>query len=274
MRLQHIFCILNLLALLLISGETCRAQAELRIIAGTSLIADIVHDLTGGHSTILTLVQGSSCPGHDNAKTQDFVFAAQADMVLVHAFQQDLPQLSGMLATVGTARESLHVVKVEGSWLVPENQKKASRAIAAFLQSADPKHAADINARMQTRLTRVDSLAQHCSAQLARVRGKAILAAQMQAEFLRWAGFEVRRTYGRAEDLSAKELAGLVSEMRNRGIHAVIDNYQSGPQAGLPVALELGIPHLTLSNFPGSTASVPDYFSLLQANVALLNTLP
>jgi zinc transport system substrate-binding protein len=47
----------------------------------------------------------------------------------------------------------------------------------------------------------------------------------------------------------------------------VVDNYQSGAEAGLPLALELDVPHAVLSNFPGSSEDVPDYFSLLRHNV-------
>ena len=98
-------------------------------------------------------------------------------------------------------------------------------------------------------------------------------AAEMQAEFARWAGLDVLRAYGRAEDLSAGDLAGLLDNVRDKNVRGVIDNLQSGADAGLPLALELKVPHLVLSNFPGSAPDVPDYFSLLRANAEQLARL-
>jgi len=88
-------------ALLLLCCSIPNAQAApLKVIAGTSLIEDIVRDLTGGDAEIITIIQGSSCPGHENIRTTDFVFAAKADIVLLHSFQKDLPQITSMLDAV------------------------------------------------------------------------------------------------------------------------------------------------------------------------------
>ena len=60
------FSALLWLALILIPLSATAAE-PLRVVAGTSLISDIVADLTDGKSETLTLIQGSSCPGHGNA---------------------------------------------------------------------------------------------------------------------------------------------------------------------------------------------------------------
>lgn len=264
-------CCMLLLATLWLC-PTAQAQ-ELRVVAGTSLIEDIVRDLTEGKSQVLTLVQGSSCPGQDHAKTQDFVFAAEADLVLIHAFQRHMPQLAEMLHSVGKGRAPLHILEERGSWLVPEIQARAVQAVAAALQKALPEQAKSIEARMQSRLRKVEAVKEECRLMLAPVRGKKVIAAGMQAEFATWAGLEVASTYGRAEDMSAQGMVHIIQTLQGQSVSAVIDNYQSGPDAGLPLALELKVPHLTLSNFPGSAPSVPDYFSLLRANTAKLAEL-
>lgn len=246
---------------------------ELRIVAGTSLIEDIARDLAPPGSEILTLVQGSACPGHDHGKTKDFLFAARADIILVHGFQRRMPQLAGMMEAIGDKRPPLTVVEVNGSWLVPENQKKAVLAVAEALKAACPAQAAAIEARAAQRLQRVEQAAAQSAALLAPVREKPVICAQMQAEFVQWAGLRVVHTYGRAEDVSAREMALLVEKARKAGVRGVVDNTQSGPEAGLPLALELNVSHITLSNFPGSDAAVPDYFTLLRANAAALARL-
>ena len=251
-----------------------RLEAEpLKVIAGTSLIEDIVKDLTEGQGKILTLTQGSSCPGHENIKTGDFVFAAEADILLLHSFQRHIPQVTAMLEAV--ANKNLRVVFLEtsGSWLIPKNQREASRAVSGALMEAFPKQASFISDRLEARLARIDALEKEWLAILAPVQGKGVLVAGMQAEFVVWAGLHVLQQYGRAEDLSAGALAQTLRAVQGRQVSGIIDNKQSGSEAGLPLALELQVPHVVLSNFPGSSPNVPDYFSLMRANVQALSHL-
>ncbi|MDR1489448.1 MAG: metal ABC transporter substrate-binding protein [Desulfovibrio sp.] len=246
-----------------------QAGAEpLKIVAGTSLIDDIAQDLTGGRAQTIVLVPGSSCPGHDALKTSDFVFAAGADLFLVHSFQQNSPQLAGMLQSVRSGR--LVVFGSKGNWLVPEVQKQAVKDIAAALQAARPELSALIGERAKARLGKIDQAGAECAEKLAAVRGRAVVCAGMQAEFLRWAGLEILESYNRAEDMTPKDVAMLIDKLRGRPVAGVVDNYQSGAVAGLPLALELKVPHLVLSNFPGSSEDAPDYFTLLRGNVERL----
>ncbi|MCL1926605.1 MAG: hypothetical protein FWF95_05655, partial [Syntrophorhabdaceae bacterium] len=87
-----------LLAIFLVCAPPLQAKT-LKVIAGTSLIEDIVYDLSGGQAEVVTIIKGSSCPGHETVKTTDFVFAAKADIILVHSFQQKMPWLADMLKT-------------------------------------------------------------------------------------------------------------------------------------------------------------------------------
>ena len=119
----------------------------------------------------------------------------------------------------------------------------------------------------EARIARIDRVNEDCRKRLAPVRGKSVAAAKMQEEFVRWAGFDVLLAYGRAEDMNAKKLASMIRELHGRKLAGIVDNIQSGAEAGLPLAEELGVPHTALSNFPDSDPSVPDYFSLLKSNV-------
>ncbi|MDR3175176.1 MAG: metal ABC transporter substrate-binding protein [Desulfovibrio sp.] len=257
--------LLFLVALCLFLPAFQAVAQPLKIVAGTSLIDDIVRDLTGGRAQTVVLIPGSSCPGHDALKTSDFVFAAGADLFLVHSFQRDSPQLAGMLQSVRNDR--LVVLASKGNWLVPEAQKQAVRDIAAALRDACPDLSALIGEREKARLGRIDAANAECAEKLSAVRGRAVVCAGMQAEFLRWAGLEVLESYNRAEEMTPKDVALLIDRLRGRPVAGVVDNYQSGADAGLPLALELKVPHLVLSNFPGSAEDVPDYFTLLRGNV-------
>ena len=252
---------------------TALAAEPLRIIAGTSLISDIVADLTQGKSQILTLIQGSSCPGHENASTGDYVFAAKANLLIIHPFQRNLHQVSAMIAAVDNRTLKIVEVSPRGSWLIPEIQKQAVAEIAAALEQAAPDTAQHIRQQAQLRLQKIDAVGTECRSLLAAQHGKRVISANMQADFARWAGLEVVQTFGRAEDINARVLTDILSAVKNTPVSGVIDNYQSGADAGLPLALELGVAHVVLSNFPGSSDDAPDYFSLLRHNVQQLHKL-
>lgn len=249
------------------------AAEPLRVVAGTSLITDIVNDLTVGDSEVLTIIQGSSCPGHENAKTHDFVFAAKADLVLIHPFQRHMLQVTAMLDAVDNASLKLVAVSPRGSWLIPEIQKQAVLEIADALCTVAPRKAEAIQQKKRQRVEKIAQAERECRERLKAVAGKSVIAATMQTEFVQWAGFNVLRSFGRAEEINARELASIMSDVKGKGVCGVIDNYQSGMDAGLPLALELNVPHVVLSNFPGSSDDVPDYFSLLQESVAQLSKL-
>lgn len=260
----------------LLAALCCWAPAHaapLKVVTGTALIDDIVVDLTGGEVQTLTLIKGSSCPGHESVRTTDFLFAADADLVLIHGSQRTMLQLANLPAAVNNTDARLVALEEQGPWTLPAVQKAGVRAIAAVLAKADPDNAPAIGARAAARLGRIDAAAAEHAALLKTVDGKKVIVAERQAEFARWAGLEVEATYGRAEDMTPARLAALVTAARGKDIAAVIDNYQSGSEAGLPLARELRVPHLVLSSFPGFSDQAPDWFGLLRCNSARLLTL-
>ncbi len=238
----------------------------MKIVAGSSLVADIVLDLADGGAEVKTLVPGSSCPGHEAVKTTDLLFAAEADLILVHAFQRKLAWFSG-LTGAGGGGPRVETLETEGNWLVPEVQKEAVREVAGILGETFPAMRREVFERARKRLGRVDAVEREALERLAPLKGAVVGASEMQAELVRWAGFRVPVTFGRPEELQPMELVRQTEILRESGAVGVVDNVQSGADAGLPLALELGVPHAVLSGFPGFREDVPDYVALLRYNV-------
>lgn len=247
-------------------GET------LKVVAGTSLIEDIVSNLTSGRATMVTITPGSSCPGHTDIKATDMAFAADADVALVHQFQVNMPHVKSML-TAATPRVRVEMLAVRGAWTIPSVQDEATRRIAEILVAVRPTWQAEIRQRAAARLERIAAARAQAQRRLAPLGGKAVLAAAMQAEFVRWAGLTVVAEYGRAEDLTPRDLVGLMEAARGKRVIGVVDNLQSGADAGRPLADELRVPHVVLTNFPGSLLGTEDYFGLLDYNVRRLSGL-
>jgi len=83
-------------------------------------------------------------------------------------------------------------------------------------------------------------------------------------------GFRVVAEYGRPESMSAREIVTISTIGRERRAILVIDNLQSGPDAGKGIAEALGAPHVVLTNFP----SEEGYLATLEENVnAVLTAL-
>ncbi len=257
-------------ASLLLAGASPAAGADaLKIVAGTSLVEDIARDLTSNRAAIVTITPGSSCPGHTDLKPTDLAFAASADVALVHEFQANMPQVKSILAA---ANRTLRVetLAVRGAWTIPAVQDEATRRIGRILAAVRPRWAEDIGRRTAVRLARIAAARAQAEARLAPLAGKSVLASAMQADFVRWAGLTVVREYDRAEDMTPRDLVGLIEAARGQGIVGVVDNLQSGADAGRPLADELRVRHVVLSNFPGSSPDAEDYFGLLSYNVQRL----
>lgn len=189
MRARHFPVFVLFFVLILCSCGRSAFAGPVKLIAGTSLITDVLQDLCGGNAEILTLVQGSSCPGHEDVKTGDFVFASHADLIVLHAWQERMPQFTTMLKSIERPDLRKVLLTETGSWLVPDNQREASRQAAAALEKAFPEKAGDVRARLAKRLARIDAAEAEAGKKLAPAKGRAVIAAQMQAEFVRWAGF-------------------------------------------------------------------------------------
>jgi zinc transport system substrate-binding protein len=244
----------------------------LKVVAGSSLVEDIVRDLTGGRAAMVTITPGSSCPGQTDLKPTDLAFAASAELALIHQFQAGMPEVKGLLGA-GKPNFRVEVLTIPGAWTIPSVQEEATRQIGQILAAVRPAWGADIRRRTAARLARIATARKEAEQRLAPLAGRPVLASAMQAEFLRWAGLTIVRAYGRMEDLTPRDLAGLMEAARGRSVVGVVDNLQSGAEAGRPLADELQVPHIILSNFPGAWPGTEDYFGLLQENVRRLASM-
>ena len=260
---------LVIVSLFLAWSAAAEGASPLKVVAGTSLVEDIVLDLTGARAAMVTITAGSSCPGQMDLKATDMAFAASADVALVHQFQMTMPQVRSLLAA---AEPHLRVeaLAIPGAWTIPSVQEDATRRIGQILAAVRPSWGTDIQRRTTARLARIAAARAQAERTLAPLAGRPVLASAMQAEFLRWAGLNVVREYGRAEDLTPRDLVALVEAARGKPLAGVVDNLQSGADAGRALAEELHVPHVVLSNFPGSWPGADDYFGLLQENIRRL----
>lgn len=254
--------LIAVLALLLAAG--CRPQSgPVRVVASTALIATIINSVGGSSFAVTTIAPAGLCPGHFDVRPSDVLAANRARLLLNHGWEEWFPRLEQSIDNLQLRRVTL---KTKGNWMIPPVQSAAVDEITELLADLVPARADSLRAAAARYKVRLDSAAAAVRAAFADKTLPPVIAAQQQAPFLEWAGFRVVATYGRAEDFTAAELTRLARVAVDSGVAIVVDNLQSGPDAGLALADELKVAHVTLTNFPLEG----DYPKALLDNAALL----
>lgn len=257
-------------ALLVVVGALgcARTPGSIPIVASTTLIGTIVQSIGGNRFAVTTIAPAGLCPGQFDLKPSDVAAANNARLILNHGWEAWYPSLEKALVPPGPRKVTL---TTQGNWMIPDLQKQAAIEIAALLAATDTANADTYQLAVARYQSEVDSGAAAVRALLTGRELPPVIASDQQAPFLVWLGFRVVATYGRAEDFTAQELTRLARVASDSGVKMIVDNLQSGPDIGRPLAEALKVGHVALTNFPlhGS------YLQALRANVeSLVGTLP
>lgn len=261
---------LTLLCLFFVFSSRYTAHAKtITVVAGTEMIADVVRDLTGGTAEILSLVPAASCPGHHDVRASDIAFIKKADAIILHAWQEKQKHIADAIAAANPA-VTPEFVQPTGSWLTPANQMDGSGAIYRLVTKIPGADFKTVTLQYNARLMRVVKAASEAQKMLAPYKDTPVMASAMQADFVAGLGMKVVARYGRAEDMAPAELARLVKQGKEADVKVVVDNLQSGSEAGAPLSGELDAAHVVFSNFPMFIPEVPTFETLYAYNRDLL----
>jgi len=250
------------------------AQPSTDIMAGSSLITNIIQDVADGKMETRTLIPPGVCPGHYDIKPSDIEALANSKALFIHDYQQSFQNISGAIEAAENPDLIITVLNVTGNWMVPSVQAEAVDKIAQALGEIDPENAAYYQERAAERAQAI--LAKGEKVVEDRLSGAGleevkVICAAMQEGFVRWVGFDVVATYGRPEDLTPAEMKELIDTAKEAGVALVIDNLQSGT-ATLGAAMEQDIEAIsvTISNFPGGLENTETWEKAIDKNVDLL----
>jgi zinc transport system substrate-binding protein len=269
--------IIGILANSLLVGCTDKEAtgAELKVVASTSLITQIVERIGGDKVSVVNIIPPGQCPGHFDVKPGDIQQLADADLFLLHGWQGE--QFSEELIA-SSGNDDLVVIQVNvqvgenANWMAPPVQAAAVDKIVEALSQVDPDNAsayesaaADYKAIITAKETEVrDKLA------AINPSGINVLCADQQAGFVGWAGFNIVGVFGRPETMTVQVVKDLVDLGRSEDVVLVIDNMQSGQDAGAGVSEDLGCARVILSNFPGGYDNTSTWEDTIDYNVELL----
>lgn len=263
---------LLLLVAVVVATRPAVAGDRLMVLAGTTLIEDVVRGVGGERVAVRTVIPGAACPGHYDVRASDIAAFARADVILLHDWQRGQSHIRSMLATDAAAEGKVRVPEVAGNWMLPEVQARGITAVTVLLSRADPGGAQEYARNGADRAARALAVGEEVRAAVARagVAGLPVIADVMQRPLLEWLGLRVVADYGRFEEMGAEALGRTMTAARRAGAVLVVDNLQSTGGAGKALADDIGARHVVLTNFPGGFVDTPDWESSLRRNAALV----
>jgi zinc transport system substrate-binding protein len=164
------------------------------------------------------------------------------------------------------------ILNIPGNWMTPTVQAQAVGNITSTLAEVDPQNASYYQSNAESELAAITARGNELEAKLAagNLSQVNVICSEQIAGFVQWAGFNVTATYGRPEDLSIKQIQELIDQAKKAGVALVIDNLQSGFNAGEAMVKEIGAVQVTLSNFPGGFDDTETWEKAIEKDVNLM----
>jgi zinc transport system substrate-binding protein len=263
--------VLLLVAVLTSGGCAAEETGKLQLVTSTSLLAQIVERVGGENVDVINVIPPAQCQGHFDVKPGDIQMLAGADLFLMHGWQGE-KFTDDLIASANNPDLNVFKVDVPGNWMTPQVQIQAIDIIAGIISQADTGHSAEFQKQASDFKASVNAMGAEAADKLAgaNTAGINVMCAEQQAGFVQWAGFNIVATFGRPDSLTPQVVKELVDKGREGEVTLIIDNMQSGKDAGAGIAEELGSARVILSNFPGGYDGTETWEKTIEYNVALL----
>ena len=273
--LVTVFLVLSLMTTLLFGGCSPANPAKLKVVTSTSLIAQIVERVGGDRVDVINIIPPTQCPGHFDVKPGDIQKLADADLFLLHGWQGE--RFSEKLIASAN-NPDLTVIKIDvkvgdtTNWMTPPVQRAATDKIAAALCQMDSENRSDYEKVASAYRDEITAKEAELEARLVPVNLAKInvMCSDQLPGFVQWVGFNVIATYGRSDSLTPQVVKELVDRGREGEVTLIIDNLQSGKDAGKGIAEELGCNRIILSNFPGGFDDTETWEKAIAQNIELI----
>jgi zinc transport system substrate-binding protein len=254
-----------------LSGCDEEETAGLKVVTSTSHLEQLVKRIGGDRVDAINIVPPASHPGDFDASPGDIQKLADADLFLWHNWPGEL-YVPGLLESADNPDLTVIAIELEGSWMTPPVQQQAADLVADALSQVDSQESAAYEEAAEAYKAMVRAEESEIRARLGEVdvSGVNVICAGWQAGFLGWAGFNIVGTYGLPTLPTPADIEDMVELGRQEGVTLVVDNLHDNPDAGLPIATELGCARVVLLNFPGVDAETETWEGAVNQNIDLL----
>jgi len=263
--------VLSLVIVSVLGGCTQEETAYLKVVTSTSHLEQLVKRLGGELVDVINIVPPASHPGDFDAKPGDIQKLADADLFLWHNWPGEI-YVPGLIESADNPDLTVIAIEVSGSWMTPLVQLQAVDEVVAALSQVDSQNSAAYQEAAEEYKAMVRAEETKIRARLAEanVSEVNVICAGWQAGFVGWAGFNIVATYGLPTPPTIGDIEELVELGREAGVTLVIDNLHDNPDAGRPIAEELGCRRIILLNFPGAYESTETWEETVDWNIDLI----
>jgi zinc transport system substrate-binding protein len=163
-------------------------------------------------------------------------------------------------------------LNIPGNWMTPTVQAQAVGNITSTLAEIDPQNASYYQNNARSQQAAITAKGNELKARLeaGNLSQFNVICSEQITGLVQWTGFNVIASYGRPEDLSIKDLQDLIEKAKEASVALVIDNLQSGFNAGEAMVQDIGAIQVTLSNFPGGFDNTETWEKAAEKDVDLL----
>ena len=268
-----------------LSGCTAASTSKLKVVTSTSMLAQIVEQVGGDRVDVVYILPPAQCPAHFDVKPGDIQKLVEAEIFLLHGFKGEMfaheliasannPNLTAVSIDIkaSSTPPNWNPPPPPANYMIPTVQLEATSKIAAALSEVDVENSAAYQESAAEYKGKILAKETELKTKLAQVNPSElnVICSGMQARFVQWAGFNVVKTYGRPDSLTPQVLKELVDKGREAKVTLIIDNMQSGQDAGAGIAEELGCKRVILSNFPGGFENTDTWEKAIDYNIELL----
>ena len=252
-------------------GCTSEATPNLKVVTTTSLIASIVEKVGGDKVQVANIIPPAQCPGHFDVKPSDIQMLADAKLFLMHGWQGEMFS-TDLVKSANNPELKVVILNIPGNWMTPTVQAQAVGNITSTLAEIDPQNASyyQNNARSQQAAITAEGNELKARLEAGNLSQFNVICSEQITGLVQWTGFNVIASYGRPEDLSIKDLQDLIEKAKEASVALVIDNLQSGFNAGEAMVQDIGAIQVTLSNFPGGFDNTETWEKAVENDVDLL----
>ncbi len=230
--------------------------SRLKVVTTTSLLTQIVERVAGDMVDVVNIIPPSQCPGHFDVKPGDIQKLSDAQLFLMHGWQGEM--FTGELIASAnnpnlTAIQINAKVGENTNWMAPPVQQAAVDNIVAALSQVDSENKAAYEEAGAKYKSEIDAKTAEIEAIIAdsNFAGIKVMCNEQLTGLVQWMGLDIVSTYGRPDSLTPQVVKELVDTARAEEVVLFIDNLQSGAEAAVQMAEEVGCKRVTFTNFPG-----------------------
>ncbi|MFC1984765.1 metal ABC transporter substrate-binding protein, partial [Chloroflexota bacterium] len=258
-----------------LGGCASTDTAKLKVVTSISLIAQIVERVGDDLVDVVNIIPPAQCPGHFDVKPSDIQELADADLFLLGGWQGEMfsQELIDSANNPDLTVISLDIPSnPKSNWMVPPVHQEATDGIAAALSQVDAENSSVYQASAAEYKNTIETKGAEVQGRLAgeNLANVNAICSGMQAAFLNWVGLNVVTFYGRPDSLTPQVVKELVDTAEAENVTLIIDNLQSGQDAGAGIAEELGCTRIILSNFPGGFDNTETWEKAIDYNIELI----